>query len=400
MQPNQIEQNDEHRYDIDALRVIAVILLVFFHTAMIFNLWVVFHIQNNELSLEFALFVRFFNIWHMSLFFFLAGMSTFYALNFRSGKHYLKERFKRLLIPLIFGILIVVPPQVYYERLAWWCETRHSPINFKGSYLEFYPQFFIPLYPNGNFSWHHLWFLWYLFFISIVALPLFLYLKKDRGKQEISKMANFIAKGQAIFLLSIPIILVNISLRWLFPMTHDFVSDWAIITNYLLIFLLGFLIVSNKLFEDSIDRNKILALIFGIITSIIILTVTAIFYINSIEFDSFLIYAIGMALWSFSEWCWLVAILGYGRKFLSKKNSFINYASKIALPFYILHQTVIIVLAFYVIQLETSIIVKYLIISTLALFITVILCELVKTNNITRYIFGMKLRKKEDLKKF
>ena len=168
----------------------------------------------------------------------------------------------------------------------------------------------------------------------------------------------------------------------------------------LLIFLLGFLIVSNKLFEDSIDRNKILALIFGIITSIIILTVTAIFYINSIEFDSFLIYVIGMALWSFSEWCWLVAILGYGRKFLSKKNSFINYASKIALPFYILHQTVIIVLAFYVIQLETSIIVKYLIISTLALFITVILCELVKTNNITRYIFGMKLRKKEDLKKF
>ena len=65
--PNQKTDINLHRYDIDALRVIAVILLIYFHTAMIFHLWAVFHLKNNELSLEAALFVTFLNIWHMPL---------------------------------------------------------------------------------------------------------------------------------------------------------------------------------------------------------------------------------------------------------------------------------------------------------------------------------------------
>jgi uncharacterized membrane protein len=149
---NNSQNFSQRRYDIDTLRIFAVFLLIYFHSAMIFNMWPVFHLKDNELSLEAAIFVSFLNLWHMPLFFFLAGMSTFYALDFRSGRLYTRERIKRLLIPLIFGILIVVPPQVYYERLSWWSETRHSPINFSGSYLEFYPRFFFGIYPTGNFS--------------------------------------------------------------------------------------------------------------------------------------------------------------------------------------------------------------------------------------------------------
>ncbi|MBD3339626.1 MAG: acyltransferase family protein [Candidatus Lokiarchaeota archaeon] len=73
-----------------------------------------------------ASFVRFFNIWHMSLFFILAGMSTFYALQFRTSNEYIKETTLRLLIPLTFGNLLIFPPQVYIERISWWCETSTS----------------------------------------------------------------------------------------------------------------------------------------------------------------------------------------------------------------------------------------------------------------------------------
>ena len=407
---SQLERNEEkpdRRYDIDTLRVFAVILLIYFHTAMIFNIWSVFHLKNNELSLEAALFVSFLNIWHMPLFFFLAGISTYYALFFRTGEEYAKERVKRLLIPLIFGILIVIPPQVYYERLAWWSETRHSPINFNGTYLEFYPQFFIGIYPNGNFSWHHLWFMWYLFFISLIALPLFLRLKNDKGKQQISNIASLFEKGRKIFLFAIPLIIVNISLRWIFPESHDFIFDWAAILHFLLIFIFGFVIVADSRFENSIVRNKGLALFLGMAIAIFTLTFDALIYLNStsnststaytVNNPAFLIviYLIGTGLWSFCVWCWLIAFLGYGRKYLNKENSFIRHFSEIALPYYILHQTVIIIIGFYVIQWEANILVKYLVITTAALFITLLGCELIKTNNITRFMFGMKVINKK-----
>lgn len=398
--------NQERRYDIDALRVIATILLIYFHTAMIFNKWSVFHIKNDDLSIEAAIFVSFFNIWHMPLFFLLSGISTYYALDFRTGKQYAKERVKRLLLPLIFGIFIVVPPQVYYERLAWWSETRHSPINFNGSYFEFYPHFFEGIYPNGNFSWHHLWFIWYLFFISLIILPYFLKLKREEGKHTILKIANYFEEKRKIFLFAIPLIIVNVSLRWIFPQAHNFIFDWAVILHFLFIFIYGFIIISDSRFEISISRNKGLALILGVIIAIFSLTFDTIRYMslnsNSSSFNAFfenpiiliITYLIGMTIWSFGMWCWLIAILGYARKYLNKPNSFISYASKISLPFYILHQTVIIIIGFYVIQWDTTILVKYIVISTAALFITVFLCELIKTNNILRFVFGMKLKKK------
>ncbi|WP_425517379.1 acyltransferase family protein [Paenibacillus solanacearum] len=51
------------------------------------------------------------SFWFMPLLFLLAGMSSFYALQRRTGAHFVKERFLRLLIPLVVGTLIIVPSQ-------------------------------------------------------------------------------------------------------------------------------------------------------------------------------------------------------------------------------------------------------------------------------------------------
>ena len=192
-----IETKPSRRYDIDALRVLATILLIYFHTAMIFAFGTGYFIQNTELSIEVLLFVMFVNIWHMQLFFFLAGMSTFYSLNFRTGTLYLKERVKRIIIPLILGILIVIPPIVYFERLAWWSPTRYTTKNFDGTFFEFYPHFF----EIGTINYYHLWFLAYLSIYSFVALRLFLKWKKDEGKQQISSIADKYGKGKKCFYL-------------------------------------------------------------------------------------------------------------------------------------------------------------------------------------------------------
>src|SRR5512140_3140440 len=105
-------------YDIDWLRVIAVLLLFPFHTARIFDVWEAFYAKNAEVSapLTYGI-IGFLNQWHMPLFFLLAGASTWFALGFRSGKAYAVERFKRLFVPLVFGLLVIIPPQAYLARL-------------------------------------------------------------------------------------------------------------------------------------------------------------------------------------------------------------------------------------------------------------------------------------------
>ncbi|MFX1259086.1 MAG: acyltransferase family protein, partial [Promethearchaeota archaeon] len=325
-------------------------------------------------------------IWHMPLFFFLAGMSTFYSLNFRSGTQYIKERLKRLFIPFILGIFIVIPPIFYFY-----------PIIFDGTYFEFYFNYFENGYLTYGIYFHrwyaYLWFLLYLFVFSMVALPIFLMLKKkNKMQQKIS-----------VFLLALPLILISVCLNLIFPWrfaVFNFIYDLPNVFSYFTIFFFGFLIVGNSRFENSIDRNKKLAFALAVITSVIVLfmqihTITA--SNSSSSTDNYIGIAIFWGVYTFCRWCWLLTFLGYGRKYLTKKTSLISHLSEISLPFYILHVAIIIIIAQFILPWEAIVLVKFLIISTSALFITIFLCELIKTNNITRFIFGMrpKIKKKE-----
>ena len=384
-----VETKPGRRYDIDALRVFAVILLIIFHTAMLFAFGTPYFIQNKELSVEMLIFVFVVNPFHMPLFFFLAGMSTSYSLNFRTGTKYLKERVKRIVIPLILGILIVIPPIVYFERLAWWSPTRYNQENFEGTFFEFYPHFF----EIGTFNYYHLWFIAYLFIFSLVALRLFLRLKKDEGKEKISSIAEKYGKGKKIFLFALPLIIINVSLRWIFPgFSKLFIDDLANVLSYLTIFIFGFLIIGDIRFENSIERNKKLALVLAVVTSFFVIIFLGPGYD---PFGNPIGYAIYWTLFSFNGWCWLIAIFGYGKKFLTKQNSVISYVSEIALPMYIIHLTVIIAIGFYVLQWDAHWGVKFLVISISSVFLTILLCELIKTNNVTRFIFGMRPKVKK-----
>jgi glucans biosynthesis protein C len=106
----------QRRYDIDWLRILAVLLLIFFHAAMIFGAFG-WYVQNNVFNSGLTFFVYFVHQWHMPLFFLLSGAGTYFFLNFKTWQQYLVERSQRLLIPLLFGIVAIVPPQVYYSHL-------------------------------------------------------------------------------------------------------------------------------------------------------------------------------------------------------------------------------------------------------------------------------------------
>ena len=381
-------------YELDWLKVIAVLVLVFFHSSEIFSKgW--FHIKSDETSRIFDSLSSFIYIWHMPLFFLVAGASTWFALEFRTGKKYVKERINRLLIPLIFGILLLIPPQSYYENI--------QKMSYNGTFLEFYPHFFEGIYPKGNLHWGHLWFLLYLFVFSLASLKLFLKLKAEGGKKYLSKFANHFTKGHSIFLLAVPLAVIEIALRWLFPGFQTFVTDWANVFHYLLLFIYGFLLFSDQRFKRAISTNMKLSLICAIPLSIGYIIIVR---LSESTFNGFmanptssyllkhpetvLFYILMMTFKALGEWCWLIALLGYSEKYLSGKRRFIKYPSGIAYPFYIFHQTVLITIGYYVVQFHVSIGLKYLFICISTISITYLCCELAKSNKISRFIFGMK----------
>ncbi|HAP62343.1 MAG TPA: acyltransferase, partial [Cytophagales bacterium] len=169
----------ERQHYIDWLRIFAILGVLFFHTAMLFVEDWTWHIQNEERSYLWLEFNFWLSRFRMPLLFFISGFGSYLALRKRTTRQYLGERYKRLMIPLFFAIFFIVPPQIYFERIF-----NGATFSFGEFYLTTFN--FVP-YPEGNMSWHHMWFVLYLFIYSAVGLPLFLWLRRPSITEELRR---------------------------------------------------------------------------------------------------------------------------------------------------------------------------------------------------------------------
>ncbi len=369
-------------YDIDWLRVLGMVTIFCFHCARFFNFedW---HIKNNQLSSGMTLFIQILVMWMMPLFFVLSGIASFYALRRGSGA-YLGGRVKRLLLPFLFGTFVLIPPQVWIERVS------HG--DFSGSLLEFWPHYFDGWYAfGGNFAWMglHLWYLEMLFLWSLLTLPIFLLLRKLTISGFMSRFAGLFKKPAAIFLLAVPLVLMEllVNLQRDGVGRRDF-GGWSSFT-YLIFFILGYLLATDAAFLDAAERYKIPALI-----AIIVLFFVEFLGGDSLA-DSPIAYQIESIFRGLHSWCWLVAILGFARRYLTVKNAFLHYANEAVLPFYILHQTVIVIIAFFMVEWQVGIAIKYLMLWIMSFAVIMGLYEgIVKRLSVTRFLFGLKPLKK------
>jgi hypothetical protein len=357
------------RYDLDWIRIIVFGLLILYHIALVFVPWN-YHIKNNELTTSLQIPMMFLSAWRLPALFVISGMGTRFALSFRTGKEFTRERFVRLIIPLIFGILVIISPQIYYERLA----QGQQYTNF----IDFYPDFFQGIYPRGNFSWNHLWFLPYLFTYSLILLPLFLFIRKNPDSRFLIFIRNISSKPWGLFLYIIPLLFVVSTLGAYFPVTRNLYYDWYAFTHYLLFFLYGFLFISiNDIFWENLDRVKFTALIIGVLSFPLWLILSNEWY--------------GTIFKTVNTWCWILVVFGYGAKYLNKSSKPLRYLNRAVYPFYILHQTLIIIVAFYIRNLELSILIKFILLSLATFIGSWLLYEfIIKRIKITRILFGLK----------
>ena len=373
----------QRRYDLDWLRVIAILLLLFYHSGMAFVAEWGWHIKNAETSPIFQEWMYFMSRWRMALLFLISGAGTWFVLKRASAGEYVGRRFLRLFVPLVFGIFVVVPPQIYMERLT-------QGAGFK-NYWEFYWTVFkFRAYPEGSFSWHHLWFVAYLFIYSIIGLPVFLFLRGEAGRNLVHRFAARL-NAPLLYSFGLLIAVIYAALIIRFPGPQNFVDDWAMFLVYFTYFIYGFLFTLDDRFGALLEEKR------GISLRLACACYLALTYLrwNDLEptwsYNSANMLYLGLA--ALNGWLWVLTILGYGRRFLNRRNALLDYANEAIYPFYILHQTVIVIIVFYVVKTNDTVLLKFLFVSGASFIVTMALYHfLVRPFAATRFLFGMKAK--------
>lgn len=365
------------RYDLDWLRVVAFAILIFYHVGMFFNYWD-WHIKNNLVNHTIEWPMRFTSQWRMSLLFMISGAGVYFALGNRNPGSFLGERFIRIFIPLLFGMFVIVPPQIFFERLTQG-ETY--------SYGEFYKTVFqFQPYPKGSFSWHHLWYLVYIFFYSLLSLPLLLFIRK-RPKMT-ARWADFFKNP--VLLIALPVIwhvTGNIFLDEKFPTTHNLIRDWANHFHSFTLFLSGFILCTQTAFWETLAKYRKLTTSIWVVLTIVLYS----FYWgkgrNIEDWDLILYWVVQIT----NSWCILLSFFGFAYVYLQFTNPFLKYANEAVYPFYILHQTVIICLAYPLIHSSLPWLVKffYLCVATFVVCLAIYHFIVAKFDAF-RFVFGLK----------
>ena len=392
----------ERRYDIDWLRVVAILAIFFYHCARFFGPegW---HLKNAEQSdLVFVLRSGLIWMWVMELFFVLSGVGAWYALRSRTGGQYLWDRVKRLLIPLYtVGLFILMPPQAYFEAV--------TNGGYTGTFWEFLPRYYsslpadvlgiaprelqspgflVPFAFTG-----HLWFLQFLFLISLVTLPLLLYLRTVPGQRRIERLAGWSDRRGGIFLFVIPLALVLICLRFLFSGGQT----WADFFWYAIFFLVGYIMAADKRFTESIKRHGWICLALWILGFSGVGLITSVLGYDPMPGDVpfSLTYVLFQIAWTITSWSAVVFMLSLGAKYLNFNNKVLAYANEAVLPFYLLHQTVILCVGWFVLGWGIGILPKYTIIAAISFVLIMALYQLlIRPFNIVRFFFGMRPKKR------
>lgn len=369
------DQKTERQYYIDWLRILLILSVFLFHIGMIFNTWS-WHIKNDQ---QFNGVLRqamtFLHYWRMPLLFMLSGAGTYFALGKRTPVQYVSERFKRLAIPLVIGIFTLVPVQVYIERI-----DQYS------SLPEFYSHMFEGIYPDGNFSWHHLWFIAYLFVVSLIISPFLNFLRSKRFQVFTIRIENIVTKPLALNIFVLPLLLSQIVLQQFFETeTNDLVNDWASFTYYIIFFLTGFILLPVRKITEAIRKYRLWYLAEVIVVTVVLFKVPNL----AISEDSGEIIQDVSSI--FLAWSSAITAIGFAKQYFNKNSTMRKLANEAIYPFYLLHQPVIVVTGYFIIHLNIAVFWKVATVLLASFTLTIIIYWfLIRPFNLLRIIFGMK----------
>ena len=331
---------DGRRLDLDWIRIAAFGLLILYHVGMLYVPWN-FHVKSAHRLAEIEPLMLALNPWRLALLFLVSGAASRFMLAKWQPGAFAQARSARLLLPLAFGMLVIVPPQSYLEVVLKY--------GYSGTFTEFYRQHYLAFHAfdpgNGERTglllptWNHLWFVVYLWVYTLIvaaaALSPGTIARAERGLEVILSGAR---------LLVIPALILaafRLLLFPRFPSTHALLDDWYDHALYGAVFAFGFLAARSQRIWTDVVRLRWPALVVGLTAYGIMLVVRGLPASDAISLAQRLLYG-------FDQWCLIVAILGFGHCWLGGKDGPVRrYLTDAVFPYYIVHQTVIIMLAYW-----------------------------------------------------
>ena len=379
---------------LDWLRVLAILMVFLFHAVHVFDFgsW---QIKNAEQSEIITIILTLLSLWGMPFFFLVAGTAGWFALQRRTAGQYAAERFKRLLIPYIVGSLLFSPIQYYLE---WLNRTQLGlvSVSFPAFLSQEIPPF-NPLslsFPGFSPRWFgvggfHLWFVGFLFAFALITLPLFRWLKGETGQRLVSRLAGLCEHRGGLLVLILPLLVIQLSLRPFVPQEHD----WADFIFRMSFFVLGYLLFADERITRAVRRDWWLLLALG--TAIVLGLLGA--YAMGLPVmtwgldSSYPQFYLILGLTTIIAFCYTLTMLFVGMRFLDFTNRWLRYGQEAALPFFVLHQPAIIVIAFFVVQWNLGLLPKLVIVVVSSFVLALGLYELlIRRIRPLQILFGMK----------
>ncbi len=390
----------QRRHDLDWVRVCAFGLLVLYHVGMYYVTWD-WHVNSPRASTALEPLMLLTAPWRLSLLFLVSGAATAFLLDKATRNaqaagarpRFLGARSRRLLPPLLFGMAVIVPPQSYYEVV------EQLPGGWHQGYLAFYARY---LAGEDGFcdadgclvvpTWNHLWFVAYLWVYTVALWGLWT-LAGWRRLQPLLAAGRILLERalQGAGVLLWPALLLGLARAGLigrFESTHALVDDWYNHAQYFGVFLFGFAVARAPSVWEAMARLRWVALASWVAGW---LALVAYFHLGTGEPSDLLRQAMRLA-WGLDQWCAIVAVLGFAFRLAPGDSPALRYLVPAVFPVYILHQTVIVVLAYRLKPLDLPPVVEGpgLVLATFAICFGAY--EVIRRIPVLRPLFGLRWR--------
>jgi glucan biosynthesis protein C len=380
---------NNRRHDIDALRALAFGLLILYHLSMLYVTEWGWHVKSSYLSEALQLPMLMLNRWRMDLIFLISGISTAYLMQHTKGLgSFLSQRNWRLLLPLVFGIVVVVPIQPYCQGVTNGL-VQPGFVNFLARYYTGapWPAHAFDGWQHG-YTWNHLWYLAYLWCYTLLLVALQPALNTRVGLRLQAAFSTL--RGAGLLLMpALPLLLCAVALQAHFPGTNDLVHDWYMHSVYFTVFMYGWCLARADSQWTELLRLRKPALALSLASGSAYLALVLQFKASD---DISL--ATQWLIWALRNayvWATLCAILGWGCALLNRPFRWLPRATQSVYPWYILHQSLIVLLAYWLVPLKVGAVAEPLLIGSG----TVLGCWLLTSGLIVRTkwmrpLFGLK----------
>ncbi len=331
--------SSERRPDLDWIRVGAFFLLILYHVGMFYVPWD-FHVKSPHPVEWLEPVMMLTNPWRLTLLFLVSGAATRFMADKASAGGLARARVARLLPPLVLAVFVIVPPQTYYEIV--------EKLGYSGSVLEFYGQYVTASghwRPNGEPlitpTYNHMWFVVYLLAYSLILAGLLRLARPGLAKAQVGLERGLGGWGLLVW-PAIFLVVLRATLFPIFGITHALVDDWYNHALSFSVFLFGFLTAKSLPMKAAFVRLRWPALVLAVLGYSVYAAVRWTYRAEDAT-PPLVMQALAQVAYGLNQWGAIAAILGFGAKHLTRGGPVLTYLTLGVFPFYIIHQTFIVV---------------------------------------------------------